>query len=86
MINDIFFYVPLCCGMSAYYSPSDATCVVVITRCPVRFIPFGLLLRTSFVSVCVRLQFCIGHAITTIILCRVLKCICAGLSNYRYAP
>jgi hypothetical protein len=64
MIKYILIDVPLCCGMSVCYTLSDAACVVVITRRSVRFIPSGLLSRTSFVSVCVRLQFCTGHVIT----------------------
>jgi len=50
--------------MSAYYSPSIATCVVVITQCLVRFKTFGLLSRASYISVCVLLQVCVRHAIT----------------------
>lgn len=50
--------------MSAYYSPRNATCVIVITQCLVCFKLFGLLSWASYISVCVLLQFCIWHAIT----------------------
>ena len=36
----------------------------MITQCLVRFKPFGLLSRASYISVCVLLQVCICHAIT----------------------
>ena len=48
MINDFSTDVPLCCRMSACYSPSNASCAAVIARCPVRF----KLFVTGFLCFC----------------------------------